>query len=325
VLSLRSGDEDNRVRGKEWAMAAKPETVSISQTISKGMPWLDDVAGVMERVFEPLLGQEAPRGPRDFLYGTWLGHALHPAVVVIPLGTWTTAMVFDLLGEERAADLLVGMGLAGAAGAAITGAAQWQDATNDEDPRRLGALHALLNYMVTGLMAGSWLMRRQGRRTAGIALSTAGLGIGAASAWLGGDLAYGLGIGVDHAAFQEPPADWTDVAALDDLADGTPVRVEAKGTPVLLLRQGTHIRAIGATCPHLGGPLDKGKIDGETVTCPWHASVFSLGDGALIHGPATVPVAAYEVRVIDGRVSIRANAEQPGGVLSGGTAGKPMA
>jgi nitrite reductase/ring-hydroxylating ferredoxin subunit len=200
----------------------------------------------------------------------------------------------------------------------VTGAAQWQDATNEEAPRRLGALHALLNVAATSLMAGSWVLRRQGRRGAGVTLSTLGLGVNLASAWLGGELAYEFGIGVNHAAFEKPPSDWTDVAALHDLPDGTPHRVEVDGTPVLLLRQGNRIRAIGATCPHLGGPLDEGAIEDDTVTCPWHRSVFSLDDGALIHGPAMMPVAAYEVRVEDGRIAIRANAEQAGALLDAG-------
>ncbi len=289
-------------------MTARTETVALGQKISKEMPWLDDVADTMEQVFEPLLGQDGPRGLRDLLYGVWLGHSLHAAVVSVPVGAWSATMVFDLIGEERAADLALGLGLAGAAGAAVTGAAQWQDTTNEEAPRRLGALHALLNYAATGLMAGSWLMRRQGRRTSGVALSTIGLGINMASAWLGGELAYDLGIGVNHAAFEKPPTTWTDVAAMRSLPDGKPKRIEADGAPVLLLRQGDRVRAIGATCPHLGGPLDEGSIEGDTVACPWHGSVFSLTDGALIHGPAMMPVAAYEVRIKDGRVSIRANA-----------------
>jgi nitrite reductase/ring-hydroxylating ferredoxin subunit/uncharacterized membrane protein len=269
----------------------------------------------MEQVFAPILGEDAPRGPRDLLYGTWLGHPLHAAVVTVPVGSWTAMMVFDLMGEERAADLSLGLGLASAGVAALTGAAQWQDATSQEGPRRLGALHALLNVAATTLMAGSWVQRKRGERGTGIALSTAGLGIGLASAWLGGELAYDLGIGVDHAAFEKPPTKWTSVAALADLQDGKPLRVEADGTPVMLLRQGDHIRAVGATCPHFSGPLDEGTIDGDTVTCPWHRSVFSLTDGALIHGPAMMPIAAYEVRVEDGQVAIRANARRAGGTV----------
>src|SRR5215213_10119058 len=266
-------------------MPGRPEKLGLGYTVAKGLPWLDTVAKTMEQAFDPVLGQDAPRGPRDFLYGTWLGHSLHAAVIPV------------------------------AAGAAVTGAAQWQDTTNAEAPRRLGALHALLNVAATGLRAGSWLLRRHGRRGSGVTLSTLGLGINLASAWLGGELAYELGIGVNHAAFESPPTKWTEVAALDDLPEGKPQRVEAKGTPVLLLRQGDRIRAIGATCPHLGGPLDEGPIEGNTVTCPWHGSVFCLNDGTLIHGPAMMPVAAYEVRVKDGRIAIRANAEQPGIVL----------
>lgn len=289
-------------------MAAMTETVKISEKVSKAMPWLDDVAATMEQAFAPLLGQEAPRQPRDFLYGTWLGHPLHPAVITVPVGAWSATMVFDLIGEERAADLTLGLGVIGAVGAAVTGAAQWQDVTNIEAPRRLGALHALLNTAALGLMAGSWMARRRGDRTTGIALSTLGLGVNLASAWIGGDLAYDLGIGVDRTAFQQQPADWTDVLALDDLSEGKPTRVEADGTPVMLLRQGDAILALAATCPHLGGPLDEGKIDGETVTCPWHGSVFRLRDGALVHGPSTFPVPSYEVRVEGGRIAIRAGA-----------------
>ncbi len=296
-------------------MTARPEKIGVGYKVSKGLPWLDDVAATMEQAFEPLLGQDAPRGPRDFLYGTWLGHSLHAAVITVPVGSWSATMVFDLMGEERAADLSLGLGLVGAAGAAVTGAAQWQDATSEEAPRRLGALHALLNVAATGLMASSWLMRQQGRRKSGVTLSTLGLGVNLASAWLGGELAYELGIGVNHAAFEKPPSKWTDVAALDELREGTPHRVEADSTPVLLLRQGNRLRAIGATCPHLGGPLDEGPIEGDTVTCPWHGSVFCLDDGALIHGPAMMPVAAYEVRVEGGRIAVRANAEQAGASL----------
>src|SRR5215212_4107248 len=174
-------------------MTVRTEKIGLGYKVAKGMPWLDDVAKTMEQAFDPVLGQEAPRGPRDFLYGTWLGHSLHAAVITVPVGAWSASMIFDLLGEERSADLTLVLGLIGAAGAAVTGAAQWQDTTNEEAPRRLGALHALLNVAATGLMAGSWLFRRHGRRGSGVTLSTLGLGINLASAWLGGELAYELG------------------------------------------------------------------------------------------------------------------------------------
>ncbi|HEX5500946.1 MAG TPA: Rieske 2Fe-2S domain-containing protein [Thermomicrobiales bacterium] len=281
-----------------------------SNALVEAMPWLDDVAGVLQQAAEPLLGQDAPRGPRDLLYGVWLGHPLHPAIVTMPLGCWTASAIFDLMGEERAADLSLGLGLATAPLAVLTGAAQYQDATNDESPRRLGALHATLNVVATLCFAGSLAARKQGSRTAGMALSTLGLGIATVSAWLGGDLSYDLGLGVDHAAFEEPPQTWTDACAVADLADGKPKRVDLPNAPVMLLRHPDGIHAIGATCSHLGGPLDEGKIDGEMVTCPWHGSVFCLLDGAVQHGPATMSVPGYDVRIEGDRVQVRL-AQQP--------------
>jgi nitrite reductase/ring-hydroxylating ferredoxin subunit len=74
----------------------------------------------------------------------------------------------------------------------------------------------------------------------------------------------------------------------------------------MLLRQGGQTYAIMATCSHIGGPLDEGQIEGDTVTCPWHGSVFCVRDGALIHGPATVSQPAFDVQVQNGRIAVRA-------------------
>lgn len=276
-----------------------------TESLAARIPWIDGFAGALQKVFAPLLGQDAPRGPRDLLYGTWLGHPLHPAVVTVPLGCWTTAAALDLLGEPGGADLALRIGVASTPLAVASGMAQWQDATYDTAPRRAGALHAALNVGATLLMAGSMVARRRGDRPAGVALSTAGLGVAVASAWLGGGLAYDLGLGVDRSAFETPPGKWTDACDEAALEPGKPLRVNLPNAPVLLLRHADGIHAVGATCPHLGGPLDEGKIEGETVVCPWHGSVFSLCDGAVIHGPATTGATSYETRVHEGKVQVR--------------------
>jgi len=56
-----------------------------------------------------------------------------------------------------------------------------------------------------------------------------------------------------------------------------------------------------AKCTHRGGPLNEGKLDGSTVTCPWHGSQFNVYTGAVLRGPATEPVKAYRV-VVEGGV-----------------------
>jgi nitrite reductase/ring-hydroxylating ferredoxin subunit len=126
-----------------------------------------------------------------------------------------------------------------------------------------------------------------------------------AGGYLGGHLSYVLGIGVDHTAFEQPPSEWTDVAAVDDLTAGTPKRVDVDGAAILLLAREDGIHAIGAVCPHLGGPLDEGEIEGDTVTCPWHGSVFCISDGSLQHGPSATAVTAYDVMTESGRVYVR--------------------
>src|SRR5829696_7781336 len=117
----------------------------LSDRIVATMPWLDGVAAVWQKIGEPIAGQGAPRPLKDALVGTWLGHPLHPAVVQLPIGFWTSSLALDLAGQDQAADLTLALGLASTPGAILTGMAQWQDATNDESPRRLGALHASLN------------------------------------------------------------------------------------------------------------------------------------------------------------------------------------
>jgi len=56
-----------------------------------------------------------------------------------------------------------------------------------------------------------------------------------------------------------------------------------------------------ARCPHRGGPLDKGKLDGSTITCPLHGSQFNVCSGDVLRGPAIEPLMTYRV-VVDGDI-----------------------
>jgi nitrite reductase/ring-hydroxylating ferredoxin subunit len=103
---------------------------------------------------------------------------------------------------------------------------------------------------------------------------------------------------------------WTRVAALDDLPEARPVRIDVDGSAVLLYRTGERIFAIGNRCTHQGAPLDRGPVrvagSEATVTCPVHGSVFRLEDGRVARGPATSPVPSFDVRVVDGWIGLRA-------------------
>lgn len=55
--------------------------------------------------------------------------------------------------------------------------------------------------------------------------------------------------------------------------------------------------ATQAKCTHRGGPLNEGKLDGSTVTCPWHGTQYDVCSGAVLRGPATEPVETHRVVV----------------------------
>ena len=60
--------------------------------------------------------------------------------------------------------------------------------------------------------------------------------------------------------------------------------------------------ATQAKCPHRQGPLNEGKLDGSTVTCPWHGSQFNVCTGAVLRGPAVDPLKTYRV-VVAGEIA----------------------
>lgn len=88
---------------------------------------------------------------------------------------------------------------------------------------------------------------------------------------------------------------WTPAAKKQDLADGHAIECEVGGKRIALFRRGASFRAIGALCPHKGGPLFEGHVDGDTVICPWHAWTFDLNTGKCLGMPGAVP--AYRVKV----------------------------
>jgi len=240
---------------------------------------------------------------RDLLSGRFLGHPLHPAAVIVPMGTLLSATALDLTGgpsRRPAARRLIGLGLLSAAPAAAAGWSDWLDTQGAE--RRVGIVHATSNVVGLVSYAVSWWQR--GRGGSGLAAGLAGATALGAGGWLGGHLAYALGVGVDTTAFQRGPAEWTDVLAASEVT--TALRqVDVDEVSVLLTRVDGRIVAIGNRCTHRGGPLADGERDGDCVTCPWHTSRFDLASGAVVRGPATRPQPVYEVRETGGRVQIR--------------------
>jgi nitrite reductase/ring-hydroxylating ferredoxin subunit len=247
-------------------------------------------------------------GPvKDALSGSWLGHAVHPMLTDLTIGSFTSAVLLDWVGGDRAqpaAERLIAIGLASAVPTVSSGYTDWADTeVADDAVRRIGIVHAATNATAASLFAASWARRRGG--SSGRLLALAGGGAMVAAGYLGGHMALAEGVAVDHTAFEHAPEDWTDVLADAELAEGRPRCVEADGAAVMVVRRQGALYALSNHCSHRGGPLHEGTIEGHTVRCPWHDSVFDVRDGALIHGPAAYPQPAWDTRVRDGRIEVR--------------------
>ena len=274
--------------------------------------WLKSLATPFQNWLHAFYGKQD--GPmykvKDAIDGTWLGHPLHPILVTIPLGAWTCTTVLDLfsLGSEdaaleRGADATLWIGLVGALGAIPTGVTQWSDIEGPD--RRVGLFHGLLNGGIGLLNLTSGILRLTGRRRAAVALSTTAYLTAMFTAYLGGELSFAKGIGINHVAFEGGSDDFVPVMNAQDLQEGKLTRVDAAGMPAVLLKQGRAIYAIAATCSHLGGPLDEGTVKDGVVQCPWHGSCYRMSDGSVVNGPTSYAQPTFAVRVRNNKIELR--------------------
>jgi nitrite reductase/ring-hydroxylating ferredoxin subunit len=268
---------------------------------------LEALDGPAKKIGETVRSIVRPGPVKDALSGSWLGHALHPMLTDVTIGSFVSAVALDWLGGDEsrpAARRLIGLGLLSTTATVTTGYSDWADTeVADESVRRIGIVHAATNATAASLFVASWTARRRGG--SGRLLALAGGGAMAAAGYLGGHLTLGEGVGVDRTVFEDGAGEWTDVLADGDLPEGRARCVEAGGTAVMVTRRAGALYALSEHCSHRGGPLHEGTFEGVTVSCPWHDSVFDLRDGALVHGPAAYPQPAWDTRVRDGRIEVR--------------------
>ncbi len=283
-----------------------PDTIA---TTIEEASFLDPPATAASNLIHKVL----PAGPvKDLLSGTPLGHPAHPMLVTVPIGAWISASLLDVFGgagARPAARRLVGLGTVIALPAALTGASDWSDTMGPE--RRVGLVHAATNYTAISLYAASWIARRRGRHASGVRRAVLGAVVAGIGGWLGGHLTYAAGVGVDTTAFLGAPTEWTDVMVESDLPDDRPVAAMVGVVPLMILRRGDHVVALGDRCTHRGAPLHEGDLadGGDCIVCPWHGSRFDTTTGEVMQGPATRPQPRLEVRIEQGRVQVRRGAE----------------
>ena len=89
---------------------------------------------------------------------------------------------------------------------------------------------------------------------------------------------------------------WTKVAALSDVPEGGSFVSEAAGKPIALFKAEGQVYAIDNRCPHRGGPLGEGFLEGKIITCPWHAWQFDVSSGICDNIPDMQQV-TYPVKI----------------------------
>lgn len=278
-------------------------------------PFAERFSDGFQGILQKMLGTQrpSPRRLKSFLNGTWLGHPLHPLITDIPLASWVVTAVFDLIWliahvtwAAPAALVTLIVGVLSALAAAVTGLTDWSDTYGSE--RRVGLNHALFNTLALLLYVLSGVLRLfagPGDTLVAALLGFLGLVSVGYAGYLGGEMVFTKGTGVNHTAWEAGGEDYEAVLPVADVQENTLYRVTVAGVPVILLRQGEGFFAISATCPHAGGPLNEGTLQGDQVECPWHSSRFCLRDGRVLTGPAVVNAPRYDVRITSGQVMLK--------------------
>ena len=111
---------------------------------------------------------------------------------------------------------------------------------------------------------------------------------------------------------------FVEIATTDELMDGNMKMTSVSGREILLARVGDNYYSADNRCPHMGGNLSTGKLEGTVLTCPKHHSQFDLADGHVIRWTdwsglklsigkllkSPQPLKTYEVRIDDGKILV---------------------
>ena len=95
-----------------------------------------------------------------------------------------------------------------------------------------------------------------------------------------------------------------DAGAESEIAEGRTRTVEVGDRTLLLAKVRGVCHAVGATCPHAGGPLGEGVLRGDVVICPWHKAAFSVITGKRSEPPAVDDLPRFACRIADGRILV---------------------
>jgi hypothetical protein len=178
-------------------------------------PAIDAVRPLASRLARGRLG--------EVLGGLPMGHALHPALMLVPAGCWTSASLLDLFSgadairgdsTRAAARRLTGIGVLGALPTAVSGWSDWSR-LEDRPLQRIGMAHAVANTAGLFLQYRSWRHRRRGHQGRGASLGLLATSIVGAAGMLGGHVDEHRPHGRGMPAADQPVEHPADVTAAD--------------------------------------------------------------------------------------------------------------
>jgi nitrite reductase (NADH) small subunit len=93
------------------------------------------------------------------------------------------------------------------------------------------------------------------------------------------------------------------IKALKELPPGSLVQVQINGSVYALCHYENALRCFDGLCPHAGGPLGEGNLDGGQIVCPWHGWAFDCRSGVNDFDPE-IQLKSYPVVVEDGSIFV---------------------
>ncbi|HEY2278553.1 MAG TPA: Rieske 2Fe-2S domain-containing protein [Streptosporangiaceae bacterium] len=282
-----------------------------------GWDWIRTLNDQLTGVLGPWRERNQGNPVLELLHGgRWLGHPLHPALSDLPIGLWAGALILDVTDRDpvprsgiEPAALFSAAGMVAAVATAATGVVDWT--VSDDEDRRLGLFHGVLNTAALGLQGLSLAARLSGHRRPAQGLGAASLAVTGAAAYLGGHLVFAKAVMVNRVAGADGPRRWVKVIEEAELPDDVPTGVLAEGRQVLLYRHDGTLYALDNLCSHAAGLLSRGTVEGLTVTCPLHGSQYCLADGSVRRGPSHQPQPVIRTRARNGWIEVRGNQPAP--------------
>lgn len=146
----------------------------------------------------------------------FLGHPIHPMLIVFPLGLLATAVAFDIVGLSasdaawfRISFWMIAAGIIGGLLSAVFGLIDWWAIPSGTRAKSIGLWHGAGNVVVVVLFIISWFLRRPAPENPGSAAFVLGfvaVALALVTGWLGGELVDRLGVGVDDGAHLNAPS-----------------------------------------------------------------------------------------------------------------------